>query len=250
MRNPGTIIVALLILVLIGAMFYMVWRIPAPAKVSATQTPDYRVMPLRGITETPNNAICSDVLAAVRAVVPLNGVQFSSPGGAARSVAVYGVTTGETESRTENGIEFDLARLLYLDNDKALRSLWFATGYVDKSGTYFPMNVTDPRGWQARATRQEAEAIFQQSGKGIRLTLTGFLRGDKEIAWESCEQWSNSNPPGICSLGLDLELASHGGSSQFLQSSIAPENWFAFGWAIELNGPDATTPTNAGECVP
>ena len=186
----------------------------------------------------------------VQAAVPAPGLQFASPGGEARSVSVYGVVSGETESRTENGIEFDLARLFYLD-DGELRALWFATGYVDGDGTYYPMNMADPRGKQAWGTRQEAEAIFRQSGKGLRLILTGFLRGDKEIAWENCEKWAFANPPGICGLGLDLELALHGGSSQFLQSGLAPDDWFAFGWAIEFNGAaDTTLPSNAGGCVP
>ncbi len=262
--NAGLVFIAVLIFALIGWMVLFFVSNPAgfPAGASAprvsesptlraeTLAPSVTARPEHRVTETPNNAICSDVLAAVRAAVPLNGVQFASPGGAAKSVSVWGVTTGEIKSQAESGIELHLARLLYLDNDKALRSLWFATGYVDKSGTYFPMNIIDPRSRQVWATRQEAEAIFQQTGKGIRLTLTGFLRGDKEIAWESCEQWSYANPTGICGLGLDIELASHGGGSQFLQTGIAPEGWFAFGWDVELNGPDANISDNAGECAP
>ncbi len=207
---------------------------------------------------SPDEA-CADLPRMVQAALPAPGLQFASPGGEARSVSVYGVVLGETESRTdESGIEFDLARLFYLD-DGELRALWFATGYVDAVGTYFPMmvgqsptmNVTGPRGERAWETRQEAAAIFQQAGKGIRLTLNGFLRGDRQIAWEDCEKWAPFNPPGICELGLNIELASHGGSAQFLQNGIAGEGWFAFGWAIEFNSAaDTTLPSNAGGCVP
>jgi hypothetical protein len=199
---------------------------------------------------SPDEA-CADLPRMVQAAVPAPGLQFASPGGEARSVSVYGVVSGETESRTdESGIEFDLARLFYLD-DGELRALWFTTGYVDGNRTYYPMNVADPRGKQAWATRQEAEVIFRQSGKGLRLILTGFLRADKEIAWENCERWAYANPPGICSLGLNLELALHGGSSQFLQSGLAPDDWFAFGWAIEFSGTaDVSLPNNTGGCVP
>ena len=209
----------------------------------------YHYLPTGG-SISPDEA-CADLPRIVQAAVPAPGLQFASPGGEARSVSVYGVISGETESRTdESGIEFDLARLFYLD-DGELRALWFATGYVDGNGTYYPMSITDPRGQRAWATRQEAEAIFRQSGKGLRLILNGFLRADKEIAWENCEQWAYANPPGVCSLGLDLELAFHGGSSQFLQSGLAPDDWFAFGWAIEFNGAaDTTLPSNAGGCVP
>jgi len=207
---------------------------------------------------SPDEA-CADLPRMVQAAVPAPGLQFASPGGEARSVSVYGVVSGETESRTdESGIEFDLARLFYLD-DGELRALWFATGYVDAMGTYFPMmvgqsptmNVPNPRGERAWETRQEAEAIFAQAGKGLRLILTGFIRADKEITWEDCAQWTPFNPAGICELGLNIELASHGGSAQFLQNGIAGEGWFAFGWAIEFNGAaDTTLPSNAGGCVP
>ena len=209
----------------------------------------YHYLPTGG-SISPDEA-CADLPRIVQAAVPAPGLQFASPGGEARSVSVYGVISGETESRTdESGIEFDLARLFYLD-DGELRALWFATGYVDGNGTYYPMSITDPRGQRAWATRQEAEAIFRQSGKGLRLILTGFIRADKEITWEDCSQWTPFNPAGICELGLNIELASHGGSAQFLQNGIAGEGWFAFGWAIEFNGAaDTTLPSNAGGCVP
>jgi len=268
--NLGLLTTAALILVPIAVMSYIIWRNPAPATaivtvvpgLSTPVSPDTPAWPPGQVLVKPGQAgtptttptlyspFCSALLTAVQAAVPLQGVQFTSPGGASRAVAVYGVTTGEIEQRAEGSLELDLARMLYLDKNGELRALWFATGYVDGSGTYYPMNIVDPRGKRAWATRQEAEAIFRQSGKGLRLILTGFLRGDKEIAWENCEQWAFANPPGICSLGLDLELASHGGSAQFIQTGLAPEDWFAFGWAIEFDGADADLPNNTGGCVP
>jgi len=154
--------------------------------------------------------------------------------------------------------ELNLARLLYLSSAGELRALWFATGYVDTEGRYFPMrvgqsptmNVPDPRGKQAWGTCQDAEAIFAQAGKGLRLILTGFTRADEEIAWEDCGRWMPFNPAGICEPGLELELRSHGGSAAFLQSGIAPEDWFAFGWAIEFSGAGTDLPNNPGVCVP
>jgi hypothetical protein len=130
-----------------------------------------------------------------------------------------------------------------------LRSLWFATGFVDPTGAYFPMNVLDLRGNRAWGTHAQAGEIFQQAGKGVFLTLTGFVRRDQEIAWENCPQWTVFNPQEICSLGLELEFASYGGSMQFLQRSVAPEGWFAFGWAVYLDT-DVPLPKDVGECMP
>jgi len=262
-QRTSLILSGLLIFALVAVIGYLIWGYPVSPLPAGTPYSPPALTPISLVTpdlETPDAELCSGVVNAVQAAIPLRGVQFSSPGGAARSVSLWGVTTGEVREDKSADRYFDLARLFYLTDEGELRALWFATGlrqaqassFVDGNGMYFPMNVPNPRGEQAWETRQESAMIFifSQPGRGIRLTLTGFLRGDREIAWEECDQWSPFNPTGICAPGLDLELASHGGSAQFLQSSVAPEGWFVFGWAVGLSGADAELPNYAEGCVP
>ena len=209
-----------------------------PSDINATSTPT------AGATVTLS-PLCADVVGILKNVLLGGGLKFASPGGVTRSVSLQGVTTGETS--TEGNV--DLAQMYYLENGH-LQSLNFSTGFVDDSGKYSPMNVPDPHGNQSWNTQAEASAIFRQKGKGVLLTLTGFVRGKQEIAWEDCSQYAPFNPQGICDLGLDLELASYGGGAQFIQTGIPPAGWFAFGWAVYLNGLDITLSQNAGGCVP
>ncbi len=276
-QRTSLILSGLLIFALVAFMGCLVWGLPPAALPAGTPDLTSAATPISLVTpgtETPGAEMCAGVTAAVQSAIPLRGVQFSSPGGTARSVSLWGVTTGEARETKLGERTFDLARLLYLSVDGELRALWFATGlrqaqagrFVDGNGMYYPMNIPNPHGERAWETRQESAMIFilSQPGRGLRLTLTGFLRGDGEIAWEECEEWAPFNPAGICAPGLDLELASHGGSAQFLQSGVAPEGpalseattgsevegWFAFGWAVEFSGADAELPDNSGGCVP
>jgi len=293
-QRTGLILSGLLVFTLIAVMGYLVWDFPPSPLPTGTPHSVAVLTPISLVTpdtETPTSDLCAGVVSTVQSAIPLRGVQFSSPGGATRAVSLWGVTTGEARQEKSGGRYFDLARLFYLSDDGELRALWFATGFVDGKGRYFPMNIPNPRREQAWETRQDSAMIFIFSppGRGIRLTLTGFLRGDQEIAWEECNEWAPFNPAGICTPGLDLELASHGASAQFLQSSIAPEGpalpapmpqaqvseatasaslsagsgseveghrpepaegWFAFGWAVEFSGADAELPDHTGGCVP
>jgi len=254
-QRTSLILSGLLIFALIAVMGYLTWGFSPSALPTGTPHSVAALTPISLVTpdlEAPDTDLCDLASTAVQAAIPLRGVQFSSPGGATRAVSLWGVTTGEARQEKSGGRYFDLARLFYLSDDGELRALWFATGFVDGKGRYFPMNIPNPRGEQAWETRSESAMIFIFSppGRGIRLTLTGFLRGDREIAWEECDRWLPFNPAGICSLGLDLELASHGGSAQFLQSGVAGEGWFAFGWAVEFSGADAEFPDHTGGCVP
>ncbi len=261
--NIGLLFTGLLVIALTAALG---WSIRTPQRTVALATikpaalstgvaslasPTPQTIPSMPVTISPTptalTSFCVNLIHTMQATFPQSGLQFSSvekSGQLGRTVSMQGVTTGETWMEDH----VDLTRMVY-QVDGILRSLWFATGFVDQDGTYFPMNMLDNREERAWGTQGQAEAIFQQAGQGVFLTLTGFVRRDREIAWENCARWASFNPQGICGLGLELEFASHGGSMQFLQSSVAPKGWFAFGWAVNLDA-GMPLPKDAGECVP
>ena len=215
----------------------------------ASPTPQAISSQPKTLSPTPTSlpSFCANLVHTLQAAFPHSGLQFSSAeksGQLGRTVSIQGVTTGET--RTVNSV--DLASMVY-QVDGILQSLWFATGFMDQDGTYFPMNIPDNRGVRAWSTQAQAGAIFQHAGQGVFLTVTGFVRRDLEIAWETCANWAPFNPQEICNLGQELEFAAHGSSMEFLQSSIAPEGWFAFGWAVVLDA-GVPFPKDTGECLP
>ncbi len=178
------------------------------------------------------NLACRLLPVILHNALPMQEISFT--GGETPVVSLWGMTTGEIRQEKRDGAVIDLTRLFYLAEDGEPRDLWTATGYLSKKDEYFPMNIASPQGQRDWGTAQEAAQIFGQSGQVVRLSLTGFVRAGRELAWEDCADWAAFNPAGICSLGTALELETRGGSAAFIQSGKAPDDWFAFGWDVQL----------------
>jgi len=251
------LLAALLIFGLITALVWTLWPRPSHAAwpiptgtATSFPTATFPAIITPGVTIThtppPTPVFCGSLERDLLAAYPASGLRFATTtygSQLGRLVFLQGVTTGET--RIDGQVY--LARMAYASGGN-LHGLWFATGFEDPSGTYFPMNLPGSLNYRAWSTPVDAENVFHQVGVGVYLSLTGFLRNDAEITWESCPNWEPSNPHGICALGQELEFASHGGSAQFLQTGIPPEGWFAFGWRVDLIA-GVPIPKNVGACL-
>ncbi|MEA3350899.1 MAG: SH3 domain-containing protein [Chloroflexota bacterium] len=146
-------------------------------------------------------------------------------------IELYAYTTGDVKTVTFHDAEIDLARVYSASKDEELQdNLWVATGVTYSDGTYQAMNVNDH--WTSHA---EAVAEFERPCQQIHLSVFGFIHGGQQLAWEDCPAWQAFNPDNICELGLDLKMDAKGRSTEFIKTGLIPyEDWFLFGWSIEL----------------
>ena len=179
----------------------------------------------------------ADDCAAIRGAFPAASVEyFSAIDGQAKVAIFYGISSGETKVVSHDDVVIDLVRLFYLTEIGNLRDdLWVATGVVWPDGTYAPMRAPISSNGRIWDTRESGEQLLASAGTGVRLSLTGFIRPEQSVVWEECSEWDAFHPPGICDIGLTLELKSRSGTAVFLQTGMPPDNWYLFGWEVGLN---------------
>jgi len=179
----------------------------------------------------------SDACSAIRSSLPAGIEYITVLNGSAKKAVLHGVSSGETKTVVKNGVTIDLARLYYLASTGELHDdLWVATGMLLPDGTYSPMrspNSTNEWAWESMS---DGEQMLSSAGIGVQLSLTGFVRPNISVVWEECSAWAAYSPPGICEIGLDLDVDSRSGSAVFLRTGLPIDGWYLFGWDVEMGG--------------
>jgi len=180
-----------------------------------------------------------------------HGVTFQPVTGSLNMLQFYALTSGEVATttlvRAGRPYTIHLARVYYLSSDDKLRSVWLAYGYTDpllwqeQQGLFTDYN----RGFQPFRGDAflwdpgVADSVMQTPGQGVLAYLFGSNITSASADLLQCP-WSSGglyvpNQQG-CSLALHEEYsAGVGTTTQFIQTQIAPEDWYLVGWSVNLN---------------
>ncbi|MGB8211999.1 MAG: hypothetical protein WCE68_00440 [Anaerolineales bacterium] len=210
--------------------------VPPTPTVTETSVPVATVPPIATIQATPANTPApatvtpcpidtAKVQTVLQSTIPKQfwGLHYQTNGAHPPTMLLYGVTSGQTDSRTIQGITIDLARMYYLHADGTLDNLWVALGFSEGSDPYTSFNNVERFGWQSS---QEAQEIFSKSGQVFSVGIADWYVHPDGIRWDQCATQAQYTSAAVCALGLAIDKGSVG----FFDRGTPSEGWFAFGW--------------------
>jgi len=181
------------------------------------------------------NQPCPAIQPALQATIPQGqwGLKYQTNAANPPEMKFLGVTSGQVSTlevagrRPDERYHLDLARLYYLDTGGSIEDVWVTLGMTALSlpdQPYYSFGL----GAQAWRSSQEAQAVFSQPGQLYQVVISDWYVHPDGLQWVQCYA-SQTTLPFECDLGLLLDK---GGSTQFFENSITPDNWIAVDWGL------------------